>query len=435
MKSYKKSFDLYQRACGSLAGGVSSQFRMYERPHPMFYARAAGSRLWDVDGNEFTDFALSQGPMILGHSHPFVLEAVSRAMLSGQLYGGQHEAEVELAEKLTRLVPCAERVRFNLSASEAVQAVLRLARAYTHKPKILKFEGHYHGWLDSVAFSINPPVSAAGQAHAPHAVPWCNGIAAGSEGNLLVLPWNNLDAISTALERKGFEIAAVVCEPVMCNNGCIPPERGFLQGLQRSCQKHGVLLIFDETITGFRLALGGAQEYLGLTPDLAVFGKALANGFPISAIAGRAPIMGLLSDGRCMHAGTLNAQNTVVAAALATIQFLENDSRRIYAQLFKMGQDLRAELGAAAVRYGHEVLTQGIGPVFHMGFTPVKKVTDYRATLGYNQQKYLIFCDGMRERGFHLIGRGIWYISAAHTQEDIEKCILAAQQTLAEMRD
>ena len=136
-----------------------------------------------------------------------------------------------------------------------------------------------------------------------------------------------------------------------------------------------------------------------------------------------------------MHAGTLNAQNTVVAAALATIQFLENDSRRIYAQLFKIGQDLHAELGAAAVRYGHEVLTQGIGPVFHMGFTPVKKVTDYRAILGYNQQKYLAFCDGMRERGFRLMGRGIWYISATHTQEDIEKCILAAQQTLAEMRD
>ena len=434
MKSYKKSFELYQRACGSLAGGVSSQFRMYESPHPMFYARAEGSRLWDVDGNEFTDFALSQGPMILGHSHPFVLEAVSRAMLSGQLYGGQHVEEVELAEKLTRLVPCAERVRFNLSASEAVQAVLRLARAYTQKPKIVKFEGHYHGWLDSVAFSINPPVSAAGPAKAPHAVPWCDGIAAGSESNLIILPWNDLDAISTVFEQKAGEIAAVICEPVMCNNGCIPPEPGFLPGLQQLCQRHGAPLILDETITGFRLALGGAQEYLGVTPDLAVFGKALANGFPISAIAGRAPIMSLLSDGRCLHAGTLNAQNTVVAAALATLQFLENDASRIYARLFKMGQDLRAELGAAAARYGHEILTQGIGPVFHMGFTPAKKVIDYRGTLAYDQPKYHAFCDGMRERGFRLIGRGLWYISTAHTEEDIEKCVLGAGQTLAEMR-
>jgi glutamate-1-semialdehyde 2,1-aminomutase len=400
----------------------------------MFYARAEGSRLWDVDGNEFTDFALSQGPMILGHSHPFVLEAVSRAMLSGQLYGGQHVEEVELAEKLTRLVPCAERVRFNLSASEAVQAVLRLARAYTQKPKIVKFEGHYHGWLDSVAFSINPPVSAAGPAKAPHAVPWCDGIAAGSESNLIILPWNDLDAISTVFEQKAGEIAAVICEPVMCNNGCIPPEPGFLPGLQQLCQRHGAPLILDETITGFRLALGGAQEYLGVTPDLAVFGKALANGFPISAIAGRAPIMSLLSDGRCLHAGTLNAQNTVVAAALATLQFLENDASRIYARLFKMGQDLRAELGAAAARYGHEILTQGIGPVFHMGFTPAKKVIDYRGTLAYDQPKYHAFCDGMRERGFRLIGRGLWYISTAHTEEDIEKCVLGAGQTLAEMR-
>jgi glutamate-1-semialdehyde 2,1-aminomutase len=339
-----------------------------------------------------------------------------------------------LAEKLTRLIPCAERVRFNLSASEAVQAVLRLARAYTQKPKILKFEGHYHGWLDSVAFSINPAASAQGPAEAPHAVPWCEGIAAGSEKNLIVLRWNDLDVVSTVFERKGDEIAAVICEPVMCNHGCIPPEPEFLQGLQGSCQKYGALLIFDETITGFRLALGGAQEYLGLTPDLAVFGKALASGFPISAMAGRAPIMDLLADGRCIQAGTLNAQNTTVAAALATLHFLENDSSRIYARLFNMGQDLRAELGAAAARYGHEVLTQGIGPVFHLGFTSAKKVTDYRATLGYNQQKYLAFCDGMRERGIRLIGRGIWYVSAAHTQEDIEKCILAARQTLAEMQ-
>lgn len=340
-----------------------------------------------------------------------------------------------MAEKLTRLIPCAERVRFSLSGSEAIQAVLRLARAYTQKPKILKFEGHYHGWLDSVAFSINPAVSAAGPAEAPHAVPWCEGIAAGCESNLIVLPWNNVDAVSRAFDQQGSEIAAAVCEPVMCNNGCIPPEPGFLQGLQQLCQGHEALLVFDEIITGFRLAIGGAQEYLGVTPDLAVFGKALANGFPISAIAGRDHVMKLLSEGRCIHAGTLNAQNTAVTAAWATLQFLENDSIHIYARLFEMGQDMRGELAAAAARYGHEVLTQGIGPVFHRGFTPVKKVTDYRGTLGYDQQKCLAFWDGMRERGFRLMGRGIWYISAAHTQEDLEKCILAAKQTLAEMRD
>jgi glutamate-1-semialdehyde 2,1-aminomutase len=399
----------------------------------MFYTRAKGSRIWDADGNEFIDFALSQGPMILGHSHPAVLEAVSEAILAGQLYGGQFEGEVELAEKLARLVPCAERVRFSVSGSEAIQAALRLARAYTQRPKIAKFEGHYHGWIDSVSFSINPGGAAAGSGEAPNAVPWCEGIAPGCERDLKVLPWNDLDAVRKLFAQGAHEIAAVVCEPVLCNNGCVPPEPGFLAGLQQLCGENGVLLIFDEIITGFRLALGGAQEHLDVTPDLAVFGKALASGFPISAITGREKFMRLFSEGRCVQAGTLNAQNACVAAALATLEVLESDAVQIYARLFRMGLELRTELGAAAARHGHELLIQGIGPIFHMGFTSEKRVTNYRGTLCYDAKKYAAFCSGMRERGFRLIGRGIWYISTAHSQEDLEQCIVAARDTLGEM--
>jgi glutamate-1-semialdehyde 2,1-aminomutase len=434
LRSYQKSLELYQRAKQSLAGGVSSQFRASEQPHPLFYARAAGARVWDVDGNEYLDFTLSQGPMILGHSNPAVLDAVQKATACGQLYAAQHLAELELAEALKRVIPCAELLRFCVTGSEAVHAALRLARTYTGRSKFVKFEGHYHGWLDSVAFSVSPAVTVSASRLDLAPVPWTSGIPAGAENEVIVLPWNDLERAEQFLAKRGQEIAAVITEPIMCNNGCILPEPGFLEGLRRACSRYGVVLIFDEIITGFRVALGGAQDYFKVVPDLAVFGKAMGNGFPISAIVGVQKIMDLLATGKALQAGTMNAQTAAVAAGLVTVSELEERSQHIYCRFYEQAEYLRTSLEEAAREYGHQVLIQGLGPVFHLGFSSLSKVTDYRDTLSYDQAKYRNFCNGMRERGVRLISRGLWYLSTSHTQTDIEECIKVARETFSELK-
>ncbi len=430
LRSYSKSAELYERAKQVLAGGVSSAFRSSESPHPLFYERAEGARVWDVDGNESLDFALSQGPMLLGHSNAIVHEAVVRADARGQVFAGQHLEELELAESLQRILPCAELIRFCVSGSEAAQAALRVARASTQRTKFIKFEGHYHGWLDSVAFSVNPPLSAP----EGEPVPWCAGIPDGLSEDVIILPWNDLGAVETMLQQRGSEIAAVITEPMMCNNGCVLPERGFLEGLRAACDRAGCVLIFDEIITGFRVALGGAQSYFKVTPDLAIFGKAMGSGFPISALVGKRELMNVLTTGKAIQAGTMNAQNASVAAALATVNELEARSPQLYQEFGRLAGVLRRGLQAAAEDSGHSILTQGIGPAFHMGFTQLPKVKNYRDTLQYDTKKYQVFAAGMRERGIRLILRGLWYLSAAHTEADITRCIEAASDTLLEMK-
>jgi glutamate-1-semialdehyde 2,1-aminomutase len=433
LRSYRKSYELYERAQHSLAGGISSSFRAFEQPHPLFYLRAQGARLWDVDGNESLDFTLSQGPMILGHSHPAVLEAVHKANALGQLYAAQHLEELELAETLQRLIPSAELVRFCLSGSEAAQAALRVARAYTGRQKFIKFEGHYHGWLDSVAFSINPSLDQMNETSDSKAIPWTSGISAGVAEDIIVLRWNNLEGVRQAVRKWGGEIAAVIAEPIMCNSGCIPPAPGFLEGLREIASEAGIVLIFDEIITGFRISAGGAQRYYKVIPDLSIFGKAMGSGFPVSALVGKRILMNLLAERRTIQAGTLNAQNASIAAALVTLSELENKEGEIYPELYRLSELLRASLRQSAEKNGHEVLIQGVGPVFHMGFTPLKSVTEYRDTLAYDGEKYQRFVQGMREKGIRLIGRGLWYLSTAHTEADVEECAQAARQTLAEM--
>lgn len=429
MKSYAKSRALYERACDVLAGGVASEFRKFNQPHPLFYARGQGSRLWDVDDNEYLDFTLSQGPLILGHSHPRVLEAVEEASRQGQLYAGQYLQELELAEKLQALLPCAELLRFSLSGSEADHAALRLARAFTGRPKFLRFEGHYHGWLDNVCYGIAAPsVEALGPREHPHSLPWTQGLPEQSAEESLILPWNDLALVEKTLAERYTEIAAIIAEPVMCNNGCIPPEPGFLEGLRALCDRYGALLIFDEVITGFRLGLSGAQGYYAVTPDLAVFGKAMASGYPISVLAGKREIMRLIAEGKVIHAGTMNSGNPSVAAALATLEVLEREG--VHERLFALGQRLMAGLREAGRQAGHSLLVQGPGPMFHAGFTSREKVTDYRDTLAYDRAAYARFALAMQERGIRLIGRGLWYLSAAHTEEDIAHCLATAQEAL-----
>ncbi len=429
MSRYEQSRLLYERACRVLAGGVSSEFRRYSVPHPLFYSTGNGSHICDVDGHEYLDFTLSQGPLILGHSHPAVLAEVARASSAGQLFAGQHLAELELAEELASLIPCAELMRFSLSGSEADHAALRVARAVTGRPRFLRFEGHYHGWFDNVALSISAPrVEAMGPRDAPHAIAWTQGLPANHGEQCLILPWNDLDLAERVLRRQAHEIAAVITEPVMCNNGCIPPAPGFLVGLRHLCDELDIALIFDEVITGFRLGLGGAQQRFGVTPDLAVFGKALASGYPLSVLAGRRRWMQPIAEGTVIHAGTMNSGQPSIAAAQATLRVLREQN--VLPRLEELGLGLMHGLKDASHRAGCPMVIQGLGPMFHAGFTPLAQVCDFRDTLTFDKPKYAAFVAGMQDRNIRLIGRGLWYISAAHTPAEIEHCVATAYDVL-----
>ena len=432
MKECRNSLRYYQRAEKVLAGGVSSQFRRGEWPHPLFYARGRGSRLWDADGNEYLDFTMSQGPMLLGHSCPEVLEAVALAIGEAQLFSAQHLAEVELAEKLQHHIPGAERIRFSLSGSEAVHGACRLARAYTGRGKILKFEGHYHGWLDEVAYSIAPqPDQVEGnQGYVP--IPWCSGIPKTNE-DLMILPWNDLTALEAAFTQHGSEIAAVITEPIMCNSGCILPENGYLEAMKDLCERHGALLIFDEIITGFRLDLGGAQKHFEVVPHLAVFGKALGNGFPISALVGRAEIMALIASGQVIHAGTFNAQVAGIAAALATIGKIEQDASSFYRNLFDRGGVLMRGLEELGRKHGHPIVVQGPGPMFFLGFSSTGKLQTYRDLWDFDPDRGAALVRALKRRGIRVTSRGLWYLSSAHTDTDIEQCLSAAEAAFASL--
>ncbi len=429
---HHRSAELFHRAQKALAGGVSSQFRSYEYPHPLFYQSGRGSRITDVDGNTYLDFTLSQGPLILGHSHPEVVEAVARATASGQIFAGQHLAELDLAETVKRLVPCADLVRFSLSGSEAVHAALRAARVHTGRTRFLKFEGHYHGWFDNVAVSVSAAsADQLGSRMRPRPVPWTQGRPSSSDAEVITACWNDLEAAERAFASDPQGIAAVITEPVMCNSGCIMPANGFLEGLRSLCSFYGSVLIFDEVITGFRLGMSGAQGYFGVTPDLATFGKAMANGFPISVLAGKAEVMAHVAEGTALHAGTMNSGNPTVAAALATLEILERE--QVHDRLFAMGNQLAEGLRQVSSKAGHPMRVEGPGPMFHTGFTDAGEIREYRDTFAYDSAKYGRFVQGMHRRGVRLIGRGLWYLSAAHTNDDIETALGAAAETLAEM--
>lgn len=436
MNTYSKSQELYERAQKVLAGGVSSEFRKFSTPHPLFYTHGEGSRLWDIDGNEYLDFTLSQGPLILGHSHPTVLERVAQASQQGQLFAGQHLDELELAEKLQSLIPCAELMRFSLSGAEADHTALRVSRAATGRQKFIRFEGHYHGWFDNVALGISGPnEEAMGPREHPTPIAWTQGLPERVNDEIILLPWNDLELVERTLEEHWKDVAAIINEPVMCNNGCIPPRPGFLEGLRELADRYGIVLIFDEVITGFRLGMGGAQAYLGVTPDLAIFGKAMASGYPISVICGKKnfgpenkPLMELIANGTVIHAGTMNSGNPTVAAALATIEVLEED--KVHERLFALGSRLRDGLREAAREAGQNLLVQGPGPMFHAGFTTLSEVNDFRGTLSYDKAKYAAFMRNLLEDGLRGIGRGLWYVSGAHTEADIDRALEIASRAL-----
>ena len=324
-------------------------------------------------------------------------------------------------------------MRFCLDGSEAVQTAFRVARAKTGRQKFIRFEGHYHGWLDNVSYGLSgADEEALGDREHPNKIAWTSGLPAGSADEFIILPWNDFSLVEKTVSEQADEIAAIITEPVMCNNGCISPVDGFLEKLRAICTQKNITLIFDEVITGFRLCLGGAQKYFNVIPDLSIFAKALASGYPISAVVGKKEWMKLIEDGKVIHAGTMNSSNATVAAALATIEVLEKENP--YQRMFELGNKLMTGIRTAAEETGHNLLVQGPGPMFHTGFTTNKTVNDFRDTLHYDKVKLGKFISAMHDNGIRIIGRGLWYISAVHTKEDIEHAITKTKEVLQELK-
>jgi len=432
-ETHQKSIELYERAKKVMPAGVSSHLRSLEKPVPLSFTHAQGSRMFDVDGNVYIDYVLGLGPLILGHSHQRVLEAVSQAMHRGQIYAGQHELEAATAELLIKLIDCAELVRFALSGTDVTQLALRLAKAYTGRPKVIKFEGHYHGWADNVYVSTWVLPDQLGDRAQPPSILHSKGQSAFVGQETIVLPWNDAEALETVLKRQGDEVACLIMEPAMCNNGGIWARPGYLKAVREMCDRFGVVLIFDEVITGFRFHPGGVQTLLGVVPDLTTLGKAVAGGFPVSALVGREKIMRLIGTGEVMHAGTFNGNVVGLAAAFETITCLMEDNGRLHREMTVRGARLMAGLRANAARYGLPVMVSGRETAFHVHFTPRRELFEYRDLMDNDGKSYNFFQKRLLELGVRLIFRGNWYLSAAHTDEDIDFTLTQAEKVMAEM--
>ncbi len=423
------SRDFIQRAKQYLAGGVSSNFRLGISPTPLAFDHAEGAILVDVDGNRLIDFYLGMGPMILGHTPAAVLDKVAAQLGSGVLYAGQCELELEAARLLCEMVPSAERIRFCSSGSEAVQAAIRLARAVTKRRTTIKFEGHYHGWLDNILWSVAPPADAMGPRENPGCVAGSAGQLDAESSGIAVLPWNDLSAVSTRLAAG--DVAAVIMEPAMCNAGGIAPAEDYLAGVLAACRQNGALLIFDETITGFRLAPGGAQERFGVTPDISTFAKAIANGFPVAAIVGRAELVDEFVTGNVMHGGTYNSQCIGMAATVATLETIGSDG--FHYELEKKGQRLMDGIRDALAGADIAATVTGFPAVFHVGFGLREPARDYRDLFAVERQKYVAFTTALLRRGVRALERGTWFISSAHTDEQIDETLAAVKDAAQEV--
>lgn len=429
MSKWPESQRLYAQAAAHLAGGVSSTLRLGAHLVPLYVERGLGSRIVDVDGNEFIDYVMAYGPLIHGHAHPAVVQALQAQVERGTTYGSQHRGELELARRLTQHVPCAELVCFVNSGTEAVLVALRLARAYTGKQKIVRFAGHYHGWAD--------PILAAPELGSTDDVPWTpvpvtSGQSTVSHQDILVLPWNDHAAISRVLNQYGSEIAAIIMEPVLCNNGCLVPRPGYLEHVKEEARRHNVVLIFDEVITGFRLSIGGAQKLFGVTPDLCVLGKAIAGGLPLSAVGGKREIMQLIADGKVNHMGTLNGNPLVTAAAVATIDLLAADRCAAYDRMNAVTDHLTDGLAGLAKEHGVPLLINRIGPVFHTLFTERSSIDRYEDFIRYvDSKKCVAFCHELFQAGVFVRPSGLWYVSTSHTEQDVEDTLSAADKAFA----
>jgi glutamate-1-semialdehyde 2,1-aminomutase len=439
-RSVQKSRQLFDRACGLVAGGVSSKSRStFEgyHPYPLFIERAEGSRLYDVDGNEYIDYLVALGATILGNANPEILDFVSTEMRKGSFYALPFELQLRVAEKLIEHVPCFERVSFVNSGTEANQMNIRLARGFTGKNLLLKFEGCYHGWLDNTCFSLSGVAAERlGPPNKPNKIPASGGMASHAGDDLLTIPWNDVEILEQTIGEHKDDLAAVITEPYMCNSGCIPPNAGYLEAMRDLTRKNGIVLIFDEVITGFRAGLNCAQGKFGVTPDLATVGKAIGGGFPIAAYGGRKEIMDLIAEDKVLRAGTLNANRVVIAASYATLGVLERNNGQVYDHLYRLGGELMDGIRGIIDSLGIEAVVQGLGPMFQIYFTKLKKIENSRDSA---QSRFSVHHDFI----WRLIGRGIFprpsqmgefYVTAAHTDKDVEVTLVAIEEVLREMK-
>jgi glutamate-1-semialdehyde 2,1-aminomutase len=412
----------------------------------LFIERAQGSRLWDVDGNEYIDYLGAMGPSILGHRHPEYVEALkdfmdvqSVAVGSGVLFS---EDDIQVAEKVVRHVPCAEKVKFCVTGSEAVQLAIRLARAYTGRPYFIRFGGHYHGWMDNVLggmvdptprgkpFAVDDPDSDPLQDTA-----YTSGKAAAAVEESFLLPWNDFDALENTLAKYGQAVAIIHFEAPVCNHFCLMALPGFLERIRELCNEHGIVMSLDEVITGFRLGLDGAQGYFGVTPDISTLGKALAGGLPFSAVVGKSEILDQLEQGKVLGPGTFNGYPLGMRAALAALKILERDDGAAYRELDVVQARLMEGLKELAKKHGLPMLIQGARGVFFTMFgleaDSVLYTDEELKSLDF--LRYLNFWAGMQQEGVITMAGGRWYPSIAHTVSDVDRTLEAADRVMAKL--
>jgi len=427
---------LFERA-EKVLPGPQSNLRIPISIAPTYIVRGEGARLWDADDREYIDYMIAAGPGILGHSNTAYIEAVVEQL--NRLYytvsgATQTPMEVELAEKIVQYVPCAEKVRFCLSGTEAVQLALRLARAYTGRRVFVRFEGAYHGWLDNVLGGV----TAEDTVNHPHPLASPDD-PLGTDGRddaafeqSFRLPWNEFGIVERVLEKHWRDVAMILVEPVQAA-GCYEPKPGFLDHLRNLCDRYGIVLCFDEVVTGFRLAMGGAQEAYGVTPDLATYGKALAAGVPISAVAGRASIMDLLKSSRVVGAGTFNGYPLGVAAALATMSALESAGGECFTRVDQTQELLASGLRRIGEESGVKMLVQGVRGLFVIHFTDREKVYSLRELAGSDPSLPNRLRVLLAEEGVLIMWGGRWYVTAAHTEDDVRETLAKARRAIGRL--
>lgn len=422
---------LFERGCKVLPGGVNSPVRAFRAVGgtPRFIVKGLGSHILDADGLEYIDYVGSWGPMILGHSHPDILKAVYDRMVCGLSFGAPTGLEVEMAEKMVSMLPGVEMVRMVNSGTEAVMSAVRLARGATGRDKIIKFEGCYHGHSDAMLVGAGSGALTQGE-------PDSKGVTKGAARDTLMAQYNDLASVERLLEANDGAVAAVIVEPVAANMGVVPPEEGFLSGLRALCDKHGALLIFDEVITGFRLAAGGAQEYFGVQADLVTYGKIIGGGMPVGAYAGSRALMEQVAPtGPIYQAGTLSGNPVAMAAGLAQLNII-TDHPEIYTVMETSASYLANHLRASAEKHGLSVQVNQIGSLMcpYFAENPVKCYADAKKS---DTKRYAAYFNGMLKRGIYLAPSQFeaMFVSSVHTQNDLACTVQAAEETFAEMAE
>ncbi len=428
---FAKSRALFERATRSIAGGVNSGIRKMEQPVPVYFHHGSGSRLWDVDGNEYIDFATGQGALLFGHAPAGLADALAAQARLGTHWAAQSELEIEVAERVQALVPGAERVRFNNSATEVVLSALRLVRGLTGRRLVLKFEGHYHGWSDEGLVGFAPPADHWGSEEEPTRLHPSQGVIPEVLDQFVVARWNDPEHLRRRVEQYRGQLAAIIFEPALCNTSCMEPVPGMLATIRELCDREGALMIADETITGFRFGPGGAQGYYGITADLTILGKAIGGGVPFAALAGAARCFEPIVRGEVVHAGTLNANPLCLAASRWCLDQIAALGAEHPAGLQQLGGRLMSGLENLAREHGVPLQPQGPGLVFHTAMLrpgvesgPILAYRDYVRRHDAARWMHLRRC--LLEDGVRAIERGLWFISLAHTEADIDAALARA---------